>query len=99
MAMHLNNACAIIPTMNMISNVGISEDSVHNVSDIKYVPKGLRRIFNMKTYDIDTDHLKHPKYMLVNRAYQKTLFRIMGRNSVIKAFMWRVESKLRRKFL
>ncbi len=99
MAMNLNSSCAIIPTMNMISNVGISEDSVHNVSDIKYVPKGLRRIFNMKTYDIDTDHIKHPKYMLVNRTYQKTLFKIMGRNSVIKTFMWRVESKLRRMFL
>lgn len=99
MAMYLNSAYAIIPTKNMISNVGISENSVHNVSDIKYVPKGMRRIFNMKTYDIDTEHIRHPKYMLENRTYQKILFKIMGRNSVLKTFFWKVESKLRRMFL
>jgi len=96
MAMHLNSAYAIIPTKNMISNVGISEESVHNVSDIKYVPKGMRRIFNMKTYEIDTEHIKHPKYIIENRSYQKKLFKIMGRNSKVKTFIWRVESKLRR---
>lgn len=94
--MHLNSAYAIIPTKNMISNVGISEESVHNVSDIKYVPKGMRRIFNMKTYEIDTEHIKHPKYIIENRSYQKKLFKIMGRNSKVKTFIWRVESKLRR---
>lgn len=99
MAMYLNSAYAIIPTKNMISNVGISEGSVHNVSEIKYVPKGMRRIFNMKLNEIDTDNIVHPKYMLENRAYQKELFRIMGRNSVVKKFCWKVESKLRRMFL
>lgn len=99
MAMYLNSAYAIIPTKNMISNVGISEGSVHNVSDIKYVPKGMRRIFNMKTYEVETEHIKHPKYMLENKTYQKKLFRIMGRNSGVKTFLWRVESKLRRMLL
>ena len=99
MAMYLNSAYAIIPTKNMISNVGISEGSVHNVSDIKYVPKGMRRIFNMKTYEKESEHIKHPKYMLENRAYQKKLFKIMGRNNPLKTFLWRVESKLRRMFL
>lgn len=99
MAMHLNSAYAIIPTKNMISNVGVSEGSVHNVSDIKYVPKGMRRIFNMKTYEIDAKRIKYPKYMVENRAYQKELFKIMGRTNPIKAFAWKVESKLRCKFL
>lgn len=99
MAMYLNSAYAIIPTKNMISNVGISEGSVHNVSDIKYVPKGMRRIFNMKTYEIETESIKHPKYMIENRSYQKKLFKIMGRNSALKTFIWRAESKLRRMFL
>jgi len=99
MAMYLNSTYAIIPTKNMISNIGISENSVHNVSDIKYVPKGMRRIFNMKTYEIDTEHIKHPKYMLENREYQRKLFKIMGRNNPIKTFFWRIESKLRRMFL
>lgn len=99
MAMHLQGAYAIIPTKNMISNVGVSEGSVHNVSNIKFVPKGLRRIFNMKTYEIDSENLKHPKYILENKEYHKKLFDIMGRNNFVKAFWWRVEGKLRRMFL
>lgn len=96
MAMHMQSAYAIIPTKNMISNVGVSEGSVHNVSNIKFVPKGMRRIFNMKTYDIDVNELKHPQYIVENKAYKDELFKIMGRNGVLKKTLWRIESKLRR---
>ena len=99
MAMHLQSSYAIIPAKNMISNVGISEGSVHNVSNIKYVPKGMRRIFNMKTYEIDVENLKHPRYVVGNKEYQKRLFDVMGRNNKLKQLWWRVESKLRRTFL
>lgn len=99
MAMHMQSAYAIIPTKNMISNVGISEGSVHNVGDIRLVPKGMRRIFNMKTYEIDTENIKHPKYVVENQVYRKKLFDIMGRNNKFKAICWKVESKLRRMFL
>ena len=96
MAMHLQGAFAITPTKNMISNIGISEDSVHNVSNIKFVPKGMRRIFNMKTYNIDVNNLKHPKYVIENKRYRIDLFNIMGRNNPLKQFWWKIESKIRR---
>lgn len=99
MAMHLQSSYAIIPTKNMISNVGISEGSVHNVANIKYVPKGMRRLFNMEGYEIDTYQLKHPKYVVDNKEYHKQLFDIMGRNSRIKTLWWRIESIFRRYFL
>ena len=99
MAMHLQSAYAIIPTKNMISNIGITEGSVHNVSNIKYVPIGMRRIFNMKIYETTTDVLKHPRYLLENKAYRKKLFSIMGRNNKVKQLYWKIESKLRRMFL
>ncbi|MBS7217323.1 glycosyltransferase [Thomasclavelia spiroformis] len=99
MAMHLQSAYVIIPTKNMISNIGISEESVHNVSNIKYVPIGMRRIFNMKTYELTIDDIKHPRYLLENKEYRRKLFSIMGRNNKIKKFYWKVESKLRRMFL
>ena len=99
MAMHLQSSYAIIPSKNMISNVGISEGSVHNVANIKYVPKGMRRIFNMETYELDTDNLNHPKYIVENAQYRKQLFDVMGRNNRLKQLRWKVESKLRRIFL
>lgn len=99
MAMHLNSSYAIVPTKNMISNIGISEGSVHNVSNVKYVPKGMRRIFNMKIHKIDTENLIHPKYVVENVLYRKQLFDIMGRNNKFKLLWWKVESKLRRMFL
>lgn len=99
MAMYLHSAYAIIPTKNMISNVGISEGSVHNVSDMKHVPVGMRRLFNMKTYELESDAIKHPQYVLEDKAYRKKLFAIMGRSNKLKQLLWKIESKLRRMFL
>ena len=53
----------------------------------------------MKTYEIDVEHLKHPRYVVENKEYQKQLFDVMGRNNKLKQLWWRVESKLRRTFL
>lgn len=99
MAMHLQSSYSIIPAKNMVSNIGISEGSVHNVSNIKYVPKGLRRIFNMETYEIDIEKLVHPNYVVENKQYRKKVFDIMGRNNIFKSFWWRIESRLRRTLL
>lgn len=68
----------IVPTKNMINNIGNTpEGSTHSTSDIKMIPRGLRRIYTMKRYEIDFP-LRHPKYMINDVAFQKALFRVMG---------------------
>lgn len=67
----------IVPTKNMISNIGNVGESTHGVADITLLPKGIRRIFNMKTYDYDFP-LKHPPFVIEDMIFLKKINRIMA---------------------
>lgn len=76
-SMLFNSGLAIVPTRNMINNIGASSDSTHFVGSIQTMPRGLRRIFTMKRYEIDFP-LKHPQYIIDHVRYRKSTYRIMG---------------------
>lgn len=91
----LNTRLNIVPTKNMISNIGVTENATHSVTDVKMLPKGIRRIFNMKAYEIKFP-LKHPKYVIEDVEFRETLNRIMAnKHPVVKTYR-RVESVLLR---
>ena len=69
----LNNGLAVMPTRNMINNVGAMADSTH-YSALRTMPHGLRSIFTMKRYEL-TFPLKHPKYVIENVEYKHRLYR------------------------
>lgn len=76
--MFTQNTINIVPKYNMILNVGqTAEGGTHSSSDLKFIPKGLRKIFTMKSYEIDFP-LKHPDYVMEDVEYRKRLFRVMG---------------------
>lgn len=77
-SMLMNNGLAIMPTRNMINNVGASADSTH-FSALKTMPSRLRRIFTMKRYDV-TFPLKHPKYVMEFMPYKDSFYRAQGWN-------------------
>lgn len=58
----LNSRLNIVPTRNMISNIGFGEDAAHTVS-FDELDENLKSIFYMKTYEIDFP-IKHPKYVI-----------------------------------
>ena len=73
-----NNMVNIVPTKNMINNIGNSpEGGTHSVSGLEMIPHDLRRIFTMKRYEIDFP-LKHPSYVIVDQDFQTALFKLMG---------------------
>lgn len=74
--MFLNHRINIVPTKNLISNIGIAETSTHSTNDIRKLPHGIRRVFNMKTYSYEFQ-LKHPKFIYENAEYAKKVKRIM----------------------
>lgn len=81
----------IVPTKNMIINIGNTpEGSTHSASDLSLLPKGLRRIYTMNTYDIDFP-LKHPKYIINDVEYQRALFRVMGTGHPFVQFYRNIE--------
>lgn len=73
----LHNRLHIVPSKNMISNIGFTGESTHSVTSLDVVPKGIRKIFNMKTYEYDFP-LKHPPYMIEDMVFLKKINRIMG---------------------
>ncbi|MCR4900459.1 MAG: hypothetical protein K5907_06560 [Treponema sp.] len=86
-----NHRLNIVPTKNMITNVGNTpEGSTHSMSDLKLIPHGLRPIYTMKRYEIDFP-LKHPKYMVENLEFRKKLNRIMGKGHPLVTFWRKIE--------
>ncbi len=77
-SMHLNHRLNIVPSKNMISNIGITANATHSVSDIRMLPKGIQRIFQMKTYEVEFP-LKHPPYIIEDIEFRNRIDRIMGR--------------------
>lgn len=75
---YLNEGLTIVPTKNMINNIGVVEDSAHYAADITLIPKGYRRIFTMSRYEININQLKHPSTIEDYRPYKKNAYRIYG---------------------
>lgn len=73
----LNSGLTIVPSRNMICNIGLTADSTHATADIKLLPKGIQRVFNMKTYSMK-EPIRHPQYVMNNLEYVKKVNKIMG---------------------
>ena len=77
-SMHLNHRLNIVTSKNMISNIGITANATHSVSDIRMLPKGIRRIFHMETNELQFP-LKHPPYVIEDIEFRNRIDRIMGK--------------------
>lgn len=67
----------IVPTKNMICNIGFTGESTHGAASFELLPRGLRRIFNMKTHECEFP-LKHPPFVIEDLIFLKKINRIMG---------------------
>ena len=72
-----NSGLSIVPTRNMINNLGAIGNSTHYGSSLDIMPRGLRRIFTMKRYEVEAS-LRHPLYVIENVDYKERIFRMMG---------------------
>lgn len=91
---NLNSRLNIVPKYNLMSNIGVQEESTHNVGDIRLLPKGIHRVFNMKTYEIETP-LKHPKFVIENYEHARQHMRILGIRHPVLKFFRAIEIKIR----
>lgn len=80
----------IIPKYNMINNIGCTPNGAH-ATEYKLLPRGVRQIFNMKTYEYEFP-LKHPKYVIADMEYSKKRARIMAVGHPIIQKYRRIES-------
>lgn len=89
-SMYAHNSLQIIPKKNMISNIGCTENAAHS-SELKKLPRGIRRVFNMKTYELEFP-IKHADYVIPDVSYEKRRNKIMGYNSPVVSMCRRIES-------
>lgn len=75
----LNSGLCIMPTKNLVNNVGMTADSTHFSAELQTMPRRLRRIFTMPRYDLEFP-LKHPRYVIEDVAYMKRRYKTMGWN-------------------
>lgn len=73
----LNNRYAIIPKRNLVSNMGLTENSTHSNAKIYLLEKKQQTIFENKVYEM-TFPLKHPNYIVPDYDYMDALDRLMG---------------------
>lgn len=64
----LNHQLVIVPSKNMINNIGATENSTHANADPNVLSKHANRLLHMPAYDIDFPIL-HPKYIVSDISY------------------------------
>lgn len=74
-AMIFNSGLAVMPTKNMINNVGLTTDSTHYSATLETMPRRLQRIFTMKRHETDFP-LRHPRYVIEDVGYKERLYLI-----------------------
>lgn len=88
-SLYLNSRLNIVPKYNMISNIGIAEESTHAVSDLRILPKRTQKLLYKNTYEIEFP-LKHPKNICRDFTFERNMT-----PSVIQRSYDKVESIIR----
>lgn len=89
------NRLNIVPKKNMIANMGFEGESTHGAANINLLPKGIRRVFNMKTYEYDFP-LNHPPYVIEDMVFLKRIRRVMAEGHPMVRLYRKCESVLYR---
>ena len=88
------NQVCIVPTKNMVSNIGVGEGSVHSSTEINFLPKSIGKLFLMVTYEY-TFPLKDPVFVVRDRYYEDYVNRILAWNKPIIQTYRRLEAAAR----
>ena len=71
--MVMNSMLAVMPSRNMISNVGAMLDSTHFSTSLSTMPRRLRRIFTMQRHELSYP-LHHPHHVVEYTPYKERLY-------------------------
>jgi len=75
----LSSSLCIMPTRNLVNNVGLTADSTHFAAELQTMPGRLRRIFTMPRYELSFP-LHHPRYVVEHVDYLQRRYKVMGWN-------------------
>lgn len=79
------NQLTIVPTRNMVCNIGYGEGNTHFGSGLKFLPNAIQKLFNMEICEIEFP-IKHPKFVVEDKRYEDKVIRILGRSFTVKVY-------------
>jgi len=79
---YLHSALVVVPRVNLMSNIGVTDNSVHTVNSIKKVPRGARFIYQLPLLEMEFP-LNHPKYIIEDYEYNDLVNKVMRPNRLI----------------
>lgn len=82
-ARRLYHRVNIIPKYNMITNIGVGAETTHGHADIRRYPKRAQYFMHKKRYEIEFP-LKHPKYIIADKTYEKKMVLNIWQKILIK---------------
>lgn len=92
------NQIYIVPRKNLVSNIGLSANSVHASDDIRKLPRATQKLFNSKLYEL-TFPLKAPEFVIRDLYYEKKVNYLLAWNRPFLKFIRRIEALFRHLFL
>lgn len=91
----LNSQLCIIPTRNLVHNIGLGIDSTHSNVNLKDIPKRIRTAFYSPAVELDRP-IRHPKYVIQNMIYEQALRKVLA--PTIGDFFRRLKRLMKRLF-
>lgn len=73
----MNSRLSIIAAKNMVENIGMTSDSTHSDTQMEYLTKTEKRLFDIPTHELEFP-LKHPPYMVPDMEYFRQLDLFFG---------------------
>lgn len=70
LTMILNDMVTIVPAVNMIKYLGISENATHAPSLAQLLPHKIAKVLTQPSYDIDYHRIKHPPFILRDTHFE-----------------------------
>lgn len=91
---YLQHKLMIVPTMNMISNIGCDNLSTHS-GQLRLMPKKIQKIFNMQTHELGFP-LRHPAFVIQDEVYAERVRKLMGIDYFFPRLTRKIEGYCRR---
>lgn len=73
-SMLLEGGLAVMPTRNLVNNIGVTDDSTHFSGSVRTMPRRIARMFTMPRYELQFP-LRHPRHVIENVAYKDSVYR------------------------
>lgn len=84
MAAALGSRYAIIPRVNLVQNIGVTEGATHSSGDdLRIYPKAIRSLFECTAKELSFP-LKHPFSILSDERYERETYRLRNPNKIVQ---------------